>query len=141
VADTGGQPQVTSPPSEGPGEQTPSDVTSALNDASGGGGTQLPSANAAISPQALIQPIPGSAPAADGGGGTPAAPAAPAPFVPPAPPPLEDINFGNINPNAGLFGIPGLPGGATGVPGGIPVPPPPNPPGLFDALNNAVDTG
>jgi PAB1-binding protein PBP1 len=53
------------------------------------------------------------------------------PFVPPPFPPLEDINFGNINPEAGLFGAPGKPGGATGVPGGV----------VFDALNNAVDTG
>jgi hypothetical protein len=130
---------VTEAPTQGPGDTTTPEVTDALNSASdrSGGGTPLPAANAAISPQALIQPIPGAAPAADGGGGTPVAPSA---FVPPGQSPLEDINFGNINPpNAGLFGIPGLPGGATGVPGGIPGPPPP--PSAFDALNNAIDTG
>jgi hypothetical protein len=142
VVDAGPTKTVTEAPSEGPGDTTTPEVTRALNSADGGGGTSTsPAANAAISPQQLIQPIPG----APGGGtqGTPAAPAAPSPFVPPGPPPLEDIGFGNINPNAGLFGIPGLPGGATGVPGGIPgpVPPPPNPNLVFDALNNAVDTG
>jgi hypothetical protein len=139
VVDAGPTKTVTEAPSEGPGGTTTPEVIDALNsaDGGGGGGTPLPPANAAISPQALIQPIPGAAPAADGGGGTPAAPSA---FVPPGQSPLEDINFGNINPpNAGLFGIPGLPGGATGVPGGIPGPPPP--PSAFDALNNAVDTG
>jgi hypothetical protein len=134
IADKGGQPAVTSPPDEGPGQTTTPDVLSALNDASGGGGTQLPSANAGIiSPAQLIQPIPG---AADGGtpSGGPLNPPVAPPFVPPVSPLLEDIGFGNINPEEGLFAPPGHPGGSTGVPGGVPG-------NMLDTLNNAVDTG
>jgi hypothetical protein len=91
-----------------------------LTDGGGGDGGGGLASTGTLTPRNIINPIPspdGGPPPADGG------------FTPPPPQPLEDINFGNINPEAGIFGNflgPGGVGDGTGgLPGGVPGPLPP----------------
>jgi hypothetical protein len=121
VAGPGGQPSSPTPPSQGGGPvdlgtPTSTDVSSALANAPAGGDglSDGGGGDGGGLARSITQPIPGTG-APDG---TPPADGVP-PFGPP-PIGLEDINFGNINPEEGLFGPQGPPGGGI-PPGGQPI--------------------
>jgi hypothetical protein len=140
------------------------DVTSALNTATPGSST-APVGPAPLTAAALAAPIPSApsapdgTPGAGGGGGDGGALTPSADGAGPLPIPGQPFLGGgpNFNPESGVFGMPGTPGGPVppSLPGNVPGPilgPISQPdmmqqpdgantnPGLYQVLNNAIDT-